>query len=165
MLARGVGRVFSGTNRERVEGGHERERETRGEKQFGRGRRTSNGATKLILQNAAFRSGKLLRSTSWRVRPCFRGRGRRGVNRFAAVSSRVTIVPNRDAAWSPRKFRPRGLSRGERGKILHGGRVQLFLPRFVKRPRNKAVDRHYLLISRVPNARPPRPLVKRGKGG
>ena len=50
--------------------------------------------------------------------------GGRGVNRFAAVSSRV----NRDAAWSPRKFRPRGLSRGERGKILHGGRVQLFLP-------------------------------------
>lgn len=152
-----------------MEGGHERERETRGEKQFGsargRGRRTSNGATKLILQNAAFRSGKLLRSTSWRVRPCFRGRRRRGVNRFAAVSSRVTTVPNRDAAWSPRKFRPRGLSRGERGKILHGGRVQLFLPRFVKRPRNKAVDRHYLLISRVPNARPPRPLVKRGKGG
>lgn len=134
MLARGVGYVFSGTNREREwkAGTRERERETRGEKQFGsargRGRRTSNGATKLILQNAAFRSGKLLRSTSWRVRPCFRGRRRRGVNRFAAVSSRVTTVPNRDAAWSPRKFRPRGLSRGERGKILHGGRVQLFLP-------------------------------------
>lgn len=130
--SRGRARIFRNKQREWKAGSRERERETRGEKQFGsargRGRRTSNGATKLILQNAAFRSGKLLRSTSWRVRPCFRGRRRRGVNRFAAVSSRVTTVPNRDAAWSPRKFRPRGLSRGERGKILHGGRVQLFLP-------------------------------------
>lgn len=55
--------------------------------------RTSNGATKLILQNAAFRSGKLLRSTSWRVRPCCRGRA--GVNRFAAVPRRAPFGTRR----------------------------------------------------------------------
>lgn len=93
MLARGVGYVFSGTNREREwkAGTRERERETRGEKQFGsargRGRRTSNGATKLILQNAAFRSGKLLRSTSWRVSSLFQRSGEEG-----SIDSRPSLA-------------------------------------------------------------------------
>lgn len=92
--SRGRARIFRNKQREWKAGSRERERETRGEKQFGsargRGRRTSNGATKLILQNAAFRSGKLLRSTSWRVSSLFQRSGEEG-----SIDSRPSLAESR----------------------------------------------------------------------